>query len=672
MYLPKNTMFLLELPFILTWITRINLFESDMNGVASVRNEIRELIEFHSEHYFCPKVENLKKRQRLVFGYDGMVKYYQEVAKNNYMVRFMLEPALARLIELLRIDKVKRKALLLRYDLAINTASNENPKDIARQYRSLVYETDNDLNLFRRWFTEVLNDLSRSNRQWIEDRMLGHRIMGASQKVVFMYSDILQRTSNFFAELSKSGNGVKADGKCALIVTSGGKDVIETAHVFGHHYEEDKHILFVTLPEENLYSLRYLFHMFHELFHYTGIRERIIREQLFIQSIYSKYASVIAGSLFNIICEDKKLADISDEVKKGYNLEFRKSISLAVKYLCENSQYYSRLHGTLKHFDKLDESQLPDMLAMILNPNDDKKMVSVRPQDRQLKDTVFNDMDSSALRIYACAMSHLHSKALYEKENGYENAFKGFDDSEIAIALNDEKYSNYVKDKVHFGNNVRIFLDRITHRFDHDDPHDDDPRTFCGYIIDLYRECYADICSLTWLDCTLAEYLNSIAPDIETFRENMPDEPVGLARVISVMNVYFFGELQSDVIEGMKENKLLCGKSKLDLRAIHIDECARVVNEKIRIALEGNIDAEDIRNLIIEYYKVYSAERELLHNPLESYLRICRDELKRAIRSKENDPFIKDILPRVRTLYKSPDDDHTMKEIMSFIHANCS
>ena len=175
-------------------------------------------------------------------------------------------------------------------------------KEIISDINTIIIKTDESILDFRHSFNELLLDMLRADRQFLEARGMIHPAVGSASKLLLAYSkilsdiSILQRDTRTFHDASV----------CGLFVTSGGSDLTHAKRYFsdtkavllnGKLYKHD--LIQIVLPERTLFRVgAALFHMLHELFHYVGYRGREERYKQFVESVSSHLSFIVSRKYF--------------------------------------------------------------------------------------------------------------------------------------------------------------------------------------------------------------------------------------------------------------------------------------------------------------------------------------------------------------------------------------
>jgi hypothetical protein len=596
-------------------------------------NEFHDLLAWHIDNFTF-------NSYRILEGYMLMLNSYLDVSDNNYVVRYMLDPVLDFLINILKHDQTLRDA----------HQKNGRLKDA----NEIAKRTDSALNQFREYFTEVINDLSRSDRQFIEGRVLVHQVMGTSQKIIFSYSAVVQEIASFLA---------RKDGNCCFLVTSGGADAVQVVPYFNHLNDQGTHILALMLPEKNLYNVETLFSVIHEIFHFAGDRMRGKREQYLIDSLICQYATVVADDLFNEFLARRIRLEYGEKAIDGHKVVFyRNTLRKNIMKVISHYLGKSKLKGNLLYFGKTDAmNALASEISKILNPSNDEELAKYRGNP----DVGRPPEDSRILRAYAYVYEHLWENIKKEQNNRPSKSIEW----EITVENIENPKTVHRRfkgdDALNGCTAARVFLDWYTGRYNHGrtsvdaDPEKQNPEECCQEIMKLYQECYADISSAVLLGyTTLEDYIAVIAPDFKTLCSNMPDNDAGRARIFSVMNVLYFGNIVKKVIGDFAVSNEPVDE---DIIMVKIAGCIKI---KVLLAVKNDDDAEKIADYMLYSYAEYHQKLDI-YTPLEKYLESCARNLQSTLK-----PAL--FVEQLREFYRIEDENEIVSAVTKLLHTRAS
>lgn len=537
-----------------------------------VIEQITDFLKYHAENYDGAK--------RLTSAYVQMINFYFDVSDNNFLVSVILDNLLEFLSKILCQDK--------------------NQRELIKDERIDKYkkETSLELNLFRDFFSTILNDFSRSNRFWMEGRMLGHQVMGASQKIIFIYSWIARETAEFFRQLG-AANG--ADGDCYFLVTSGGADVTKTRKYFSHHYESDVHLLSLIVPEINLYKHETMFTVLHEIFHWTGIRLRNKRKEFILKSLSQQYAYMLITHLI----DENHFAVICDSTCKN-NL-IKNFAQIIECFIRENMPSIN----ALKNLSRGDNSEFVTSIKKLFSADDLEKFLGLRGE----KD-IKGGFNSRFLNVCAIEFNDFCMWVL----DGNSGEHWEYNPKRLSRTIENymeplpEDDTGIIK---HIVEVFRALLDRYLGRFKTVTPHFiNNPSDHAKKMFDLYTECFVDTCTIVTLNITnFNDYLNIFSHNDDMYKA----EPF---RIACIIKTHFFEDLN-----GMANDLKLKSSHHMykDLDAIKIDLVCAFAKQNIENNNNNSLAdvcSEKLREELTEYLLMHE-----MYKPLEDYLNLCKKTL---------------------------------------------
>ena len=579
---------------------RLVALESRKNEYQKHLKQIFDLLKKHSDIY---------GQFRVLVGYTQMLNSYFDIAEkeHHYEVRYMYDPFLS----------VLKKLLIYSLEQYNNT---NNQSEQAKMMDAL--------NEFREYFSEIINDISRSDQQWIEGKFLVHQVMGNSKKIIYAYTIMVRLIVNHFK--------TQSDGDNCILISSGGTDVVKNIIYFNQLLSVDFHdkITGLVLPENSLFTPNCSFYAFHEAFHFIGGRYRLERKDKFIRSIASRFAfeiiSEITPTFFNNRHKASNTKPIDERIIGKYKIVLAINLS-SYLYRIIDSKFTNK---QAEHFSEIEKDLFP-ILSELLDP-DNRVKKEEKNKESGGRRIVW---DGNTLIYIACMYESLwnhHCKIICKQLN--EDSVWNFKESDIK--WNETKtgstihYSDIIEDSA---TTVRIFLDRYFNRYSHNlEKLIIDPDKHYKEIKELYKESYADLCSAVLLNYDLKSYLLMIAPDSKTLNRLSPHNFVGRGRLFSVLNVMFF----NDIISEMKKDNVGDSQKEIkeeEIRDKEIAKIAEILNKNLGELLESKLiankeEAKKIIDALLNRYGIYRSNIDAFR-PLEEYLLLCKEKMEASLKS---------------------------------------
>jgi hypothetical protein len=216
---------------------------------------------------------------------------------------------------------------------------------------------------------------------------------------------------------------------------------------------------------------------------------------------------------------------------------------------------------------------------------------------------------------------------------------------------------------------VSILLDKYTGRFDGVEGLEklpQNPFVHNREIVDLYRECYADLCSVVLLDFRLlTDYLEAFIYDTQILHILEEDDMYLLRlRMACIFNVRYLQELKPKMLNYMQQIKGEQGiTDEMMLKASVLAIRAEVYNISINNGADG-ATAMNVAWNLCNSYREYMNDHDV-YSSLEDYLTLCAESLEAALSRKDAH-----FSTWLRNFYRN---NNTMKtidieDIMMYIH----
>ena len=216
------------------------------------------------------------------------------------------------------------------------------------------------VNIFKETVGDMITDLMRSDRLFIEGNALIHPAIGSATKLLFAYTEILNEMAAVCDEQERF----------QFIVTSGGCDRTEAMDLFSFASPEDaekiKKLIIITIPEMSLYDVQgTFFRILHEYGHFIGDRKRDIRYRYIVSALAKYIGENISFFEFSeeslrayVACASnrcgdntkEKISTLFEECFRQKKSEVSRKIS-DVFIRCE--RFYDRVDERCLHIDRM-------------------------------------------------------------------------------------------------------------------------------------------------------------------------------------------------------------------------------------------------------------------------------------------------------------------------------
>lgn len=155
-------------------------------------------------------------------------------------------------------------------------------------------QTVEAVKLFKENIGDFIADLMRSDCAFIEGNTLSHPAIGSATKLLFAYTELLNRLTLEYKE----------NDRIQFIAISGGCDKIESVDLFSFaspgEIEKIKKLIIISIPEMSLYDVQgTLFRILHECMHFIGDRDRKKRYRYIINALSEYMAHDITSMRFS-------------------------------------------------------------------------------------------------------------------------------------------------------------------------------------------------------------------------------------------------------------------------------------------------------------------------------------------------------------------------------------
>ena len=585
------------------------------------------------------------KERRIFEGIIQMVNFYFDLSELDYHydVRFMFDDVFKTFLS---IFSYYDKNLTLPPSVNQTTEEQQIEK---RKRMKLASVVDKDLNSFRQFISTIINDINRSSRLWLEGRFLVHQIIGTSQKLLFAYTALVRKVVAYLEDKGKS------HGHCCFIVSSGGTDTIEAKRFFrtlNDDKDQRNKIIALTLPEKTLFSLP-MFAIFHEVFHFVGDRLREKREKCFLLTLSYRYSFFIADKLMDEHIKPYILGS------KGYNRELKESemdeYCMRRKLFCEKIKelFHKRINdadlsGKLKYFSHEDAiNELNTVLKIIMTPDDidfwrDQRKTSNSPRGKS------SEFVKDVAKVFTWLWKN-YGNSIYNK------LYKGSKPENWGAGI-EKICKSYHKDE-HYSSNlnlVRRFFDGYLHLFLYGQNYmEKKPEDIRKETMNVYKETFADVCSLVLLQYDLRSYLKLKYAERNTHKI-MPENEIGRARFFSSLRVLFFKDDKKQAAAFCRQEG---DKSRQQETGYEIFN--KMIANTIGAFIDDKKAAKDYVGFLYDQYAEHAQQLEV-YASLEEYLKECVKELRAVLK---NAPFNSDL----RALCRNPEDEKIMETIVSLL-----
>ena len=267
------------------------------------------------------------------------------------------------------------KTMELPEDIKGNTEEEEN---YTIKVKNEYAQTVEAVKLFKENIGDFIADLMRSDCAFIEGNTLSHPAIGSATKLLFAYTELLNRLALKYKEKDR----------LRFIVISGGCDKTESLDPFSFaspdEIENIEKLIIISIPEMSLYDVQgTLFRILHECMHFIGDRCRKERYRYIIRALSAYTAHDIISMRFSESslkkyiecavngCTGKIVSEISQKFRESFDQiavsaerdiqEIIVNNSLYQDYLKHKNDIY--FHRGVMYYNVLGFEKLADSLA---------------------------------------------------------------------------------------------------------------------------------------------------------------------------------------------------------------------------------------------------------------------------------------------------------------------
>ena len=277
---------------------------------TSVRIKDREIILETAE-----MTQDISGPGNKFYQYDEFVKQYSSfLEKNNFPVRtaiglkqimknYLNISSLVRSFDISVVVGEAFSALINAVTYYINKSMEqldeikgdaEEKENYTIKIKNEYAQTVEAVKLFKENIGDFIADLMRSDCAFIEGNTLSHPAIGSATKLLFAYTELLNRLTLEYKE----------EDRIRFIVISGGCDKTESVDLFSFaspdEIENIKKLIIISIPEMSLYDVQgTLFRILHECMHFVGDRCRKERYNYIIRALSAYMAHDIVSIRFS-------------------------------------------------------------------------------------------------------------------------------------------------------------------------------------------------------------------------------------------------------------------------------------------------------------------------------------------------------------------------------------
>jgi hypothetical protein len=472
-----------------------------------MREDFISVMQAHVEH-------DLAHGKRIYNGMLSMLHSYFELTENsgNFDIAYMIDGFIEGFIKMLK-------------------QSNE----FCLDNQALYADSDIALNIFREHLSRIIGDFSKSNRNWLEGRLLTHKVLGSTKKIVTVIYSIIKELDE---KIRPKDNGEESEFH--FIVTSGGVDTFQAKRFFDHiNGKINRRLIIITLPEKYLFcGLRTttIFQVFHEYFHFANsdVREKRLRKECYLKtlSLYITKVSIIRSTDYGI--KDRLKAALT---QKGIDVNRSEVKTIFEEYLDviadwihknivypilsdelinnENIMYFKdileKIEGILKDMlDPVDKEKGAFLFKAESYDEAETNNVLVKPLLFQTESIhkIVNCM------IFVCNQisQYVHAESEARKSNLRRNFTLELDKWLSSSHIKKNSSIAYSQLKIHFLYDIQRLFEYISGRIGSTSIEAEyDPYANATLLKDLFRESFADVCSIYVTDCNAKDYIEIIA-----------------------------------------------------------------------------------------------------------------------------------------------------------------
>ncbi len=593
---------------------------------------------------------------RLLRGIRHAMNLYRDLSQpeHAYDIKSMLDPVIASFaVNLEQATKLLNEHAQILADLSPEAYPAEHTHAL-RQVLAIIQRIDENQQMFRHEFNELLLDLLRADRQFIEGRGMLHGAVGSATKLILAYSEAIHDIT--YCLRDDSGQHTE-DCTYVAMLSCGGADKTEAHRLFAFLPPDmpdpmdlrgmTEHILLqIRLPERTLFHIgATMFFLAHEVLHHVGYRANVERAQ-YVQE------SIVAYLVFHIT------SVLYDHSKTAFK---QKIDSVLVKNHTEDDGA-NALKATDEICDRKRDLFRHNAQQMLLNMLDhaDNKIKGVHSFSKNLRDLLaarFTRILSP--RYYSESNWAQHRKTQFAHYVAHQYYLDLRQEAKPLIEyceLHDIDYKNLLRDIPELQQPQyltkdleRLFDILIENKCASDEyfPLKDGtqrhvstlPSVYAATngILDGYLEAYVDSMAYSFLHCEPWEYLSIFlyeneAPILHALSPLSPHVVLRIGCVLSVCDISVNNCLNA-ILEKSFETQLATLLSKWETeiytKGLWTDSRSNGSTNVVN-TVSAKLFVEHIGNLLRVYRNVYLKHQ--IAQPLEQYIVLC----KRVQQSQQN------------------------------------
>lgn len=231
---------------------------------------------------------------------DFIMKYEKELHDNDMHIRsskalqkimknFLNVAQTSHGFDVEHIIGMAFKSLIQDAQIYLNRKEDKEDDSQISLNRKLTVEA---VEIFKDYIGDLLADMVRSDRPFIEGNTLTHPAIASAAKLLFAYCGILEKLTDKFG----------VTNQFSFVVISGGCDKTEAIDLFSFSDASDdlNKLILIRVPEMSLYDIQgTLFRMLHECMHFVGDRHRVQRHDFWLRAVARTIGNEIAAIAFS-------------------------------------------------------------------------------------------------------------------------------------------------------------------------------------------------------------------------------------------------------------------------------------------------------------------------------------------------------------------------------------